>query len=200
MIRNVLRNPGLYRAWQAPFVKQKLSLVAKYHDLRAVTSVIDVGCGPGTNADQFDPNSYLGVDISREYIRHARSRHKQHRFQVWDITDLSVEHGRFDRVLVNSVFHHLSDEESHRFLQALPALMNESGRIWIVDLVLPDEAGPARWLAKLDRGRYPRRLNDWQSLFERHFMVERFDPFPVGIGSFRLWEMLFVEGTLRRSD
>ena len=49
MIRDVLAIPAVYRAWQAPFVRQKLRPIVSRHDLSTVGRVIDIGCGPGTN-------------------------------------------------------------------------------------------------------------------------------------------------------
>ena len=68
----LLEQTLVYRAWQAPFVEQKLTPIFEHNDLSRVRRVLDVGCGPGTNTAHFANADYLGVDINERYIRYAR--------------------------------------------------------------------------------------------------------------------------------
>ena len=61
--------PWVYRAWQAPFAEQKLAPVMRHNVMGAVRRVLDVGCGPGTNAPHFEGLDYLGLDINPDYNR-----------------------------------------------------------------------------------------------------------------------------------
>ena len=194
MIDQILSHPAVYRAWQAPFVKQKLALFLANSSIGPDDRVIDIGCGPGTNAGVFAPKGYVGADLSPEYIDDARDRFPEHQFEVWDITKPGPDLGSFDVALINSVFHHLSDAETLTVLTALPDLMRPGAHIHIIDLVLPQQRSLARTLAKLDRGDYPRSLDHWRSLFGELIDVKMMEPFRVGLFGTRMWDMVYVQG------
>lgn len=194
MIDQILSHPAVYRAWQAPFVKQKLAPFLANSSIGPDDRVIDVGCGPGTNAGVFAPRGYVGADLSPEYIDSARERFPEHQFEVWDITKPGPDLGRFDVALVNSVFHHLSDVETVTVLSALPDFLNPGAPIHIIDLVMPADRSVARSLAKLDRGDFPRSLDHWRSLFGGLIEVKMMEPFRVGLFGTRMWDMVYVQG------
>src|SRR5512141_493278 len=96
-----------YRAWQAPFVESKLRPLRAHTDLGRVRRVIDVGCGPGTNARHFASMDYTGLDINEGYIADARRRYGRD-FRVADVTRFvpgTIEPG--DMILLNSLLHHI---------------------------------------------------------------------------------------------
>ena len=194
MIDRILSYPAVYRAWQAPFVKQKLAPFLANSSIGLEDRVIDVGCGPGTNAIAFEPRGYVGVDLSPEYVSAARLRHPGHRFEVWDITQPGPDVGQFDLALINSVFHHLSDTETKTVLDGLPGLLRVGAQVHIIDLVLPPDRSVARTLAKLDRGKYPRPLEEWRSLLGGALDITTFRPFRVGLLGSRMWDMVYVQG------
>lgn len=196
-VKNILGHPAVYRAWQAPFVKQKLAPFQKRVDLIRVPRVIDLGCGPGTNAGIFSPAQYVGVDISVEYIEYARS-HYPHQFEVWDITKPGPELGTFDLAFVNSVFHHLSDEETNQVLRSLSIHLNYDASVHVIDLVLPEQPSLARTLARLDRGEHPRHIEHWRELLDGHLEIELCETFYIGLAGVRMWQMIYVTGSVRR--
>jgi SAM-dependent methyltransferase len=185
--------PWVYRLWQAPFQKQKLAPVLRHNDLSKVRRVLDVGCGPGTNAPHFRGREYLGLDINPEYVSRARARHGM-RFEVADVTRWQVRDEPFDFILVNSFFHHVGDEDSDRILSHLATLLTDDGRIHVLDLVLPERASPARLLAKMDRGEHPRALERWRTLFGMRFEADLFEPYDLGVAGLALWKMVYFRG------
>jgi trans-aconitate methyltransferase len=194
-VRAVLALPTVYEAWQAPFAAQKLAPFTRRIDPSKAGRVIDLGCGPGTNAAIFPVDQYLGVDISPKYIEHARQRHP-HRFEVWDVTESNPGFGQFDLVLINSVFHHLSDQQTASVLRALPGYLRPQGTVHILDLVLPPDPGLPRALAKHDRGDFPRPIDDWQALIGSHLTLSSSEPFDVGLFGLAMWKMVFMAGTV----
>jgi SAM-dependent methyltransferase len=192
-IADLMNHTWAYRAWQAPFAEAKLRPLFAQNDFSRVRRVLDVGCGPGTNAHHFADVDYTGIDINDGYIADARRRHRRD-FRVADVTRLApgtIEPA--DMVLVNSLLHHLDDEETHRTLSSLPQLVTADGMVHILDLVLPDELSPARALAKLDRGRYARRVDDWRSIFSSHFHEQIFEPYTYA----GLWAMVYFRGSVK---
>lgn len=194
MIDQILRHPAVYRAWQAPLVNQKLAPFLANSSIGPDDRVIDVGCGPGTNAGIFQARGYVGADLSPEYVASARERYPDHQFEVWDITKPGPDLGTFDIALINSVFHHLSDAETETVLKSLPEFLHPGSPIHIMDLVLPPDRSLARALAKLDRGEYPRPLEHWRSLMGGLLDVKIFEPFQIGLFGRRMWDMVYIQG------
>jgi SAM-dependent methyltransferase len=192
VLRHPMEWPLAYRLWQAPFAERKLRPVLDVLRQRAPLRVLDIGCGPGTNSHHFTDCEYLGIDINEQYISTARRRFGA-RFEVADaaaLNDVDIG-GGWDCVLMNSLLHHLSDEQALRLLSALPRLLSATGSAHILDLVLPAQRRLSRALARLDRGDYPRRLAAWRALFERHLDVEEFTPYPLGFGNLEIWSMVY---------
>ncbi len=191
----LLEQPWAYRAWQRPFADQKLTVIDAI-DVERAKRVLDVGCGPGTNAHRFAHTDYLGIDLNPRYIAEARSR-RLGRFLVGDAADLDL-YGEFDFILVNSLFHHLDDAHTDRCLSTLANHLAPTGNIHVLDLVLPETWGVATFLARRDRGHYPRHVQVWNELLARHFATEHFQPYAVrGLG-LTLWNMVYFKGAIAR--
>ena len=193
-IERVLEHPAVYAAWQAPFVAQKFAPVERHLKDRRVRRVLDVGCGPATNAPRFAGADYVGVDINEHYLAIARTKHPgrfvQADLQTADLSPL----GSFDTILVNSFLHHLSDEAVTRILRQLQHLLEPDGRVHMLELVLPERRSVARLMARLDRGRFARPLEAWRVLFAAHFDQVVFETYTVGPG---LWSMLYFQGGVK---
>ncbi len=189
----------VYRLWQAPFAEQKLSPVLRDTDLRRPSRVLDLACGPGTNAHHFAPGSYTGVDVNRAYIERARDRYAG-RFIVGDATAPDLLAGeKFDLILVNSFLHHLPTDDVGKTLARVSELLSDDGQIHVLDLVLPPRRGLARALARADRGNYARPVAEWRGLLERFFEPIFLKPFAVTAAGIPLWNMFHFKGK-RRTD
>jgi SAM-dependent methyltransferase len=187
-------NTTLYRLWQAPFAERKLAPALRNLGPTAGLRVLDVGCGPGTNAHHFRDSDYLGVDINASYIRDAERRFGP-RFRVADVTTMRVDAGGgFDRILLNSLLHHLPDSAVAQLLAHLATLLTDVGTVHILDLVLPERASVARLLARLDRGHFPRPLARWHEIFCRYYTPVIFEPYPLGAAGVTLWSMVYFQG------
>jgi SAM-dependent methyltransferase len=186
-----------YRLWQAPFADQKLAPVLARTDLRGARRVLDLACGPGTNAPHFAAGSYTGVDINPAYVEHARNRYDG-RFIVADATDTNLLSGeRFDLILVNSFLHHLPTNAVGNTLAGVDELLSDEGQVHVLDLVLPPGPSVARFLARADRGDYARPLGEWKDLLERFFAPVLLEPFALTAAGIPLWNMFHFEGRKR---
>lgn len=194
---SLLEQTLVYRAWQGPFVEQKLSPIFANNDLAQVRRVLDVGCGPGTNTAHFANADYLGVDINERYIRHARARHRRE-FVVADVRNFRPDPSeRFDFILLNSLLHHLATEDVMSILRHLRLLLTEDGYVHILELVLPEEWSVARALARWDRGRFARSLQEWQRIFREAFTEVVFQPYTLTAAGATLWNMVYFKGKAR---
>jgi SAM-dependent methyltransferase len=190
----LLELPFVYRAWQAPFASAKLKPFLAYAGTETTRRVLDIGCGPGTNARVFAGSDYVGIDINPDYISKASSRHPG-RFVVGDVTDESIfPDEQFDCVFANSLMHHLDDESVRNLLGRMARLTAPGGKVHVLDLVLPPHASAGRVLAQLDRGRFARPVERWRSLFGEHLREERFQPYSFGLPLVPLWDMVYFVG------
>jgi trans-aconitate methyltransferase len=193
----VLESPFVYRWWQAPFADAKLRPFRARVDVRSLGRVLDVGCGPGTNAPLFAAADYVGVDVNPGYIAHA-ARQYPGRFLVGDVRDPSVlPDERFDCVFANSLLHHLSDDVVRALLRRLATLTAPGGAVHILDLVRPQTPSVSRLLAGLDRGRFARSFDEWMRLFAESLQEHHAEQYSVGIPGIPLWRMVYLSGAPR---
>jgi SAM-dependent methyltransferase len=195
----LLEQPRVYLAWQRPFVSSKLAPIWRHTSRSSITRVLDVGCGPGTNAAEFEGLDYLGVDLNPAYIEHARRNHAG-RFEVADMrSDAIPGGGTYDFVLVNSLLHHLDDESTRSLLARLRAYVSGDGYLHVIDLELPERRGIARTLTLNDRGDHPRSVPAWRTLLTEHFDEVVFERFPVPARGPMLWSMVYFKGSPKHS-
>lgn len=193
----LLEVPVVYRLWQAPFADAKLRPFLERVDLRTVKRVLDVGCGPGTNAAVFRDSDYVGIDVNPDYIATASRKHAG-RFVVGDVADERVlPDERFDCVFANSLMHHLPDDVVRSLLRRMSRLTTPEGGVHILDLVLPEGASAARLFARLDRGRFARPLHEWRALFTEHLEERHLELYPLGLPGVPLWWMVYFHGVAR---
>ena len=193
-IERALETPAIYKLWQAPFVAQKFEPAERHLRARSIRRVLDVGCGPGTNAPRFTGTDYVGIDINERYLVVARARYPGRFVQVDLATADIMSLGRFDTILVNSVLHHLPDTVVSTMLHQMTQLLDADGAVHVLELVTPDRLSWATMMAKLDRGRYARTLTQWRHLLTSHFDPVVFEPYRYGFG---LWAMLYFQGRAR---
>lgn len=193
MLRQVLSHPWVYHLWQSPFFREKMGPVIVHGDLEHVRRVLEVGCGPGTNAQFFAHCDFYGIDINSAYIDHARRRCRG-TFDVVDVREYRPrDDERYDLILINSLLHHLSDAETDDILASLARLLSPGGHVHVVELVLPPKPSVARWLARHDRGDYPRTPESWQTLIGRRLDIVHFEPFALRRCGIALWELFYCK-------
>jgi SAM-dependent methyltransferase len=199
LVDRILSQPIAYRLWMMPFAARKLESLAKHNDLRSVRRVLDVGCGPGTNAPAFEHAEYVGVDLNPSYIESARKRFGRN-FLVADVRGNAFPVGSgFDCILVNSLLHHIDLASTSSLLRRLTELLTPDGFVHIIELVLPERISVARALARADRGNYARPLGDWKTIFSEHFEPVVFEPFTQRNAGVTLYELVYFKGrALRR--
>lgn len=193
----LLELPFVYRTWQAPFASAKLKPFLAYTDLKRTRRVLDIGCGPGTNAPVFAGCDYVGIDINPDYIRTASSRYPG-RWVVGDVTDETIfPDDQFDCVFANSLMHHLDDGAVRNLLRRMARLTAAGGKVHVLDLVLPPQASAGRLLARLDRGRFARPVEQWRTLFTEFLREEHFQPYAFGLPFVPLWQMVYFVGVAK---
>lgn len=194
----LLEQPFLFNLSQLPFTRQKFARILKHNDLSRVRSVLDVGCGPGTNAPSFAHAEYHGIDINPRYIDLARRRYKRD-FLVADATSyVAPEGSRYDFILVNSFLHHIDTPAVSRILGHLSTLLAPDGYIHCLELVLPERRGVPLLFAKMDRGRFARPFASWRDLFSLHLQTETLEYFPIEHFGCKVMDLVYFKGRAKQ--
>src|SRR5688572_30483655 len=108
MLRSLLSFPVLYQAFS-----KCLGVEATHRQLVNRTGylpgmrILDIGCGTGDLAKHFCPHDYVGIDLSEQYIQHAR-KNSAATFHVLSAERIGELDDSFDLAVMFGVFHHLS--------------------------------------------------------------------------------------------
>src|SRR5262245_14485455 len=196
-IREILDFPGVYAAWQAPFVAQKVAPFLEMNDLLTIGRVLEIGCGPGTNAALFEQTPYVGIDINPRYVKAALQRY--HRtFLCSDATSFdSINQEPFDAVFINSLLHHLDDVAVESTMCRAATALRSGGQLHVLDQVLPATRGLARFLTRADRGKFARPVAAWETLLSRHFHPQRTQTYAIRFCGITCWQMVYFRGIRR---
>jgi SAM-dependent methyltransferase len=173
ILDKLLERPVVYTVWQKSHDRKKVQTILREMVVKDGESVLDVGCGPGINADLFRGKRYLGIDINKKYIDYCRRKFGLD-FRTLDICNAKIDESGFDWVLMNSFIHHISDEEAKKVLAGIKHNVKIGGQIMIIDLLPPTKANIlGRIFVALDRGHFLRTLQEFHDLFSDHFEVEK---------------------------
>ena len=191
----MLERPKTYLTWQSTHAHGKFEALKGELDVRPGGRILDVGCGPGTNAQLFIGSSYVGVDINPAYIEYARTRFPDHRFVIHDLRLPFQVDGPFDLVLANSFFHHVDLDTTRKILANLARSLAPGGRVLVLELTLPPWSAPLkRLVAKMDRGDFVRPYEEWTRIMGEHFTIAATRPFSLRFfGTVSLWDMAFYK-------
>jgi ubiquinone/menaquinone biosynthesis C-methylase UbiE len=106
-------------------------------------TVLDVGCGTGTQALKAyervgETGRVSGIDPGQRQIARARSKAARRRFpidfQVGVIEQLAFPDQSFDVVLSTLMMHHLPDDLKRQGLSEIARVLKPGGRLLVVDL------------------------------------------------------------------
>ncbi len=177
--RAVLARPGLYELWSSLVGGRRgRSLLVREHVRpQAGERILDLGCGPGELLAFLPANvSYLGVDISADYIARARERFGDRgEFRVGDATSIELVEHRFDLVLAFGVLHHLEDDDATGLLDRAASVLEPDGRIVAVDpTITGGQSRIARAVILRDRGQHVRSPEEYRALVPASLGVRAF--------------------------
>ena len=134
--------------------------------------VLDNGCGIGLLFDSLSPSNVVGIDISREMLRHAAAQSDQ--LILGNSQDLPLKDGSFDVAFCRSLLHHLPDAASA--VREMHRVLRPQGEMVIVDT----NSSILSWLPRIIANRGEHFSHDHQNLsrkrikglLEPHFKIE----------------------------
>ena len=147
--------------------------------------VLDVGCGNADMGHLLPTDcTYLGLDSNPRYIKNAKA--KGLNVIEANVADLGgLGFGPFDVVVAVGVIHHLDDSTASALFADVSKVLSLGGSLVTVDPVNhPGQSLVSRTIMSLDRGRFIRRREGYESLiggvFTAPTITMRYDlnPFP----------------------
>lgn len=89
--------------------------------------ILDIGCGTGVMYPHLlkaQANSYTGIDISEEMIKHAKEKFSEANFICANILDWNTEQ-KFDTIIMYNVYPHLDNKEI--LVKKVYSMLNDNG-------------------------------------------------------------------------
>jgi ubiquinone/menaquinone biosynthesis C-methylase UbiE len=131
-------------------IRRKLSrpdrLISKL-EIKPKDVVVDFGCGPGFYLIPVAgvATKAVGIDVSARMLERASDYAKKNKVSVElmqsDGTDIKLQDGSVDLILLVHVFHEVEDEQ--RVLREFLRILRPSGRLAIVEKTRPSRMLPA---------------------------------------------------------
>src|SRR5262249_2160262 len=90
--------------------------ILRREKMASYSRILDLGCGTGALAGEFERGTYWGVDPNPAYVRRAKRIHPGHYFFRMDGGSLAFHDEAFEAVLISGVIHHLEDVAASRIL------------------------------------------------------------------------------------
>ncbi len=153
----------------------------RYLDVRPDDVVLDIGCGMGDAMAHLDAfSAYHGFDIDARAIAAFGRRHPRHDVNLYARSSEPEDLARISptKVVMVGVLHHMNDSEVERLLRPL-ARISSVQRIATVDTVFLPQYASNNVLARIERGRHVRTVEQYQALVraaglevERSFWIE----------------------------
>jgi SAM-dependent methyltransferase len=134
--------------------------------------ILDIGCGTAAILDYMPRVTYVGLDLSKQYIHMAQARYGDRAtFYACDVGELATRvHESFDLILACGLLHHLDDGSAKTLFADSRLLMTSNGRLVTVDgSWVQGQSSIARFLLSLDRGRNVRSPEAYGSLARQSF-------------------------------
>jgi len=174
----------------------KISVLRKEIENLDFKSIVDLGCGPAINTWLFPDKSYIGIDINPKYIEYSKKKYPLATFLVADVARDKYKLPRSpDLFLINSLLHHIWDEDVNLILSNVKQHLPKQGKVLIIENILPPEERRIKhWLVRHDRGKFSKTYQDWKELFTKYFNIEKSYLFEGKLlNFFNIWEFcLFI--------
>jgi len=170
-IERALEHPAIYNINQffgQSTVRRYRALLAEEVPCDAETSLLDLGCGTGVTAGVVT-GRYSGVDINPDYIDTAQRRYPHAKFFAMDCSRLDFADASFDLATTIATTHHLTDAELESMTMEALRVVRPGGAFHIIDAILPinRRAFAKEFFFRMDRGRFPRQLDELTGVVSR---------------------------------
>ena len=182
MLSDVLRN-----CMQQNFKNEKRR-VKSY--LSKNKKTLDYGSGSGCFCRLFHPKDYVGVDVDKTCIRHARKRYPKYTFLLFS-KKIPAKDNTFDNVFSSGVFHHIPNNDFDSCLKEIQRVAKKDAKIIFMDQ-MPVKMQPnfiGRFIFQYDFGRFAKEPKLMRKFIEKHFDILEFHYLRSGHFKFQVWKL-----------
>jgi ubiquinone/menaquinone biosynthesis C-methylase UbiE len=153
-------------------VRRYRRLLAEEVPCDATTSILDLGCGTGSTS-RVVVGRYSGVDINPSYVETAQRRHPDAKFFEMDCSKLAFPDASFDLATTIATTHHLTDAGLEAMTLEALRVVRPGGAFHLIDAILPinRRAFAKEFFFRMDRGRFPRRIEELAAVVSRRAEV-----------------------------
>jgi|APSaa5957512535_1039671.scaffolds.fasta_scaffold36638_2 SAM-dependent methyltransferase len=169
----IFSNPFLYHYLRYLFsFGLRTKDVTSFLDSQSNDNILDIGCGIGYYSQFVKNAKYIGVDFNESYIDLATNRYGTEKitFEVKDILNESFNNNFiFNKGLLIGILHHFSDSDVNILLDKIKKTS--------IDFLVIQDPFYSRWhlinnlLCYFDRGKYVRRIDEYNHLIANHFNI-----------------------------
>lgn len=118
-------------------------------------TVLDFGCGVGTNCSLFASCNYIGIDCNPKRVQYAKYHYPDYTFKVTKGHTIPLQENSIDYVLIISVLHHIPTGEIGLYLEEFKRVLKPYGRVLVIEPCFFDKCHISNHFMKLfDRGKY----------------------------------------------
>ena len=159
-MRTLLNFPTIYNLFSKIIARNARAIyVNKYIRPKENDKILDIGCGTGDILLHLPSVSYVGLDMSDAYIKHAKKRFSKRGIFLTAPIDrvLIKEHSLsdFDIDLATGVLHHLNDADAAVLFEVARAALKLGGRLVTLDGgFVKGQSQMTRFILSKDRGRH----------------------------------------------
>ena len=124
--------------------KKEQDALLPYIDLEKKLNVLDLGCANGRWANILVPhcNSYVGVDISKEFIKTAKRKFPQNHSEFYAMSaEKFMAERRFDLILMIGLITYMNDSEIRQLSINCRDMLEKDGTMVIRNVVLKENEG-----------------------------------------------------------
>ncbi len=118
-------------------------------------SVLDFGCGIGSNCSLFSPEGYIGLDCDNRRINYAKYKNRNYQFEVSNEEVLPINDKSIDYIFIMAVLHHIPPNNITTFLRQFHKILKNNGKIMVIEPCVFKKSYFGNWFMKtLDKGKY----------------------------------------------
>ena len=152
--------------------------------------ILDYGCGVGIFSKLFNKKNYVGFEVNKNFIKHAKKLNKGYNFYIINQKNLKNYKKKINAILINNVLHHLSDKQVVDTIHFVKQNSKKRTKILIIEPLVENFFSIGFFIKALDIGNFIRRKKEYISLL-KNIKIKR-----IQILKFEWGDSILISGIL----
>ena len=126
------------KAYNIGYVEKQLKFYVRNFDARGQSPctgkrILDIGCGPGRDANYFSEKGFdvVGIDLSSELLRIAKENCPKAEFYLKDMRKLDFEPNSFDGIWACASLLHVPHKDAYQTLKGFNSVIKKGGLMFV---------------------------------------------------------------------